>query len=231
MGVVLLAAGLVLYNTIANRWRPFGGWAYVPMNLAATAVVVWVGVGLFGLDAREIGFGSGWPSDLLVGGAMGAALAAPLFALAALPRTRRYVADERARGLRGGVLVYRLAIRVPIGTALFEEIAFRGVLYAAWRPHGAVLAAVATAIPFGLWHVSPTINLIEANKLGAGRASAARTVVGAVALTTAVGIGFAALREIAGTIGGSLGVHAALNSLATLAAVVAGRSSSDRIGG
>ena len=214
MGVVLLAAGLVLYNTIANRWRPFGGWAYVPMNLAATAVVVWVGVGLFGLDAREIGFGSGWPSDLLVGGAMGAALAAPLFALAALPRTRRYVADERVRGLRGGVLVYRLAIRVPIGTALFEEIAFRGVLYAAWRPHGAVLAAVATAIPFGLWHVSP-----------------ARTVVGAVALTTAVGIGFAALREIAGTIGGSLGVHAALNSLATLAAVVAGRSSSDRIGG
>jgi membrane protease YdiL (CAAX protease family) len=121
------------------------------------------------------------------------------------------------------VLVYRFLVRVPVGTAFLEETAFRGVLYGAWLAHGSVVAAVASAIPFGLWHVSPTVNLVEANRPGARAAATVKAVVGAVILTGLVGAGFGALRAITGTLGVPLGVHATLNSLATLAAVVAVR--------
>jgi CAAX protease family protein len=218
MGAVLLSAVLVAYNTVANRWAPFRGWAYVPMNLGLTAVVVAIGVGPLGLSTTELGFGPGWGMDVLVGVGIGAVLAAPVFAAAIIPRTRRFVADERVRGLDRATLWYRALIRVPVGTALLEEAAFRGVVYGAWLPHGAAVAAVASAIPFGLWHVSPTVNLVEANRPGTKAGSTARAVVVAVFLTGSAGLGFAALRAATGTLGAPLGVHAALNSLASLAA-------------
>jgi len=224
MGAVLLAAGLVVYNTVANRWAPFRGWAYVPMNLLATGVVVAIGAGPLGLDARAMGFGAGWGTDVLIGVAIGAALTVPVFVMASAPRWRRFVADERVRGLAGKTLGFRLLIRVPIGTALMEETAFRGVLYGALLPHSSVVAAVASAIPFGLWHISPTVNLVEANRPGTRGPATARTVVGAVILTGLVGAAFGGLRAATGTLGAPLGLHAALNSLTTLAAVMASRA-------
>ena len=51
-------------------------------------------------------------------------------------------------------LTYFVLLRQPIGTALFEEFAFRGVLYGAWlRAGGERLAFIATSIAFALWHV------------------------------------------------------------------------------
>ena len=228
MGPVLLAAGLVVYNTAANRWAPFRGWAYVPMNLAVTAAVVAIGAGPLGLSAREMGFGHGWGIDALAGAGLGAALAIPVFIAALMPRTRRLVADERVRGIEGTTLLFRVLIRVPLGTALLEETAFRGVLYGAWLPHGAVVAAIGSAIPFGLWHVSPTVNLVEANRPSSGARRTIGVVLAALALTGLVGSGFGALRAATGTLGVPLGLHAALNSLATLAAVAARRRLRDR---
>lgn len=224
MGPVLLAVAAVAYNTLANRWAPFRGWAYVPMNLAAAAAVWWVGTGPLGLSGRAIGFGPGWGTDLLAGVALGAAVAAPVFLAARHPRTRRLVADERVRGLDRPALIYRVLVRVPVGTALLEELAFRGVLYAAWRPNGALAAAIASSVPFGLWHVSPTLNLVEANRPDAGHRATLWAVVGAVAVTTAAGVGLAGLREATGSLGTVLGLHAAMNSLTTLAAAGATRA-------
>ena len=54
----------------------------------------------------------------------------------------------------GAGVAYFLAFRQPVGTALFEEVAFRGVLYGAWhRAGGDRLAMLATALVFSLWHV------------------------------------------------------------------------------
>src|SRR5437867_3723455 len=106
MGPVLLAVALVAYNTAANFWAPFRGWAYVPMNLAAAAAVWWVGASAFGLSAAQIGFGPGWIGDAAIGAAIGAGLAFPAFVAAAFPKTRRLVADERVRRLGPAAVVY-----------------------------------------------------------------------------------------------------------------------------
>jgi CAAX protease family protein len=223
MGPALLAAGLVVYNSAANRWAPFRGWAYVPMNVAVTAAVVAIGAGPLGLGAAGMGFGAGWGTDALLGLAVGAALAIPVLTAAFLPSTRRFAFDERVRGLEGATLIYRLLVRVPVGTALLEETAFRGVLYGAWRSHGTVAAAVGSAIAFGLWHVSPTINLVQANRPGSSVRRTTVAVLAAVFVTGLAGLGFAALRASTGTLGVPLGLHASLNSFATFAAVLATR--------
>ncbi len=54
----------------------------------------------------------------------------------------------------GAGMAYFLLFRQPVGTALFEEVAFRGVLFGAWqRAGGDRLAMLVTAGAFSLWHL------------------------------------------------------------------------------
>jgi membrane protease YdiL (CAAX protease family) len=121
--------------------------------------------------------------------------------------------------LRGGALVYQTLLRIPVGTALLEEFAFRGLLYGAWLDRGPLDAALLSSIVFGLWHVGPSINMARANDRDVGV-----TIVTTVAFTTVVGLVFVALREWSGSLAFPLALHAGVNSLATLAAVRAGTS-------
>ena len=80
--------------------------------------------------------------------------------------------------LAPGELWFRLLVGIPVGTALCEELIFRGVLLAAWdsvvrRP----ASTAATSAMFGLWHVAA-----EAQRLGGFSAA----MLSGVAATTAV---------------------------------------------
>lgn len=223
MGPLLLAVALVTYNGAVNLWKPFHRWAYVPLNLAVATAVIGVGLGPLDLSAREIGFRGGFPLDAAAGAALGIGLTLPVFGAALHRRTRRLVADERVRGVGARELAYRMLVRIPAGTAFLEEVAFRGVLYAAWRPDGAIAAAAFSSIAFGLWHVTPTLNLIRANRPSASPIGAAAGMAAAVVVTAAAGVGFAALREACGGLGAPMGFHAALNSATTAGAALAHR--------
>jgi hypothetical protein len=48
---------------------------------------------------------------------------------ALLPATRRVFLDRRVRHASVGAAAYQVLLRIPVGTVLLEEIAFRGVLY------------------------------------------------------------------------------------------------------
>ena len=68
-------------------------------------------------------------------------------------------------------------MRIPVGTVLWEEIAFRGVLQAALRRVMPGPAAIAvTSGVFGIWHVRPTAGALRINGLAGdrGQAMAAR---------------------------------------------------------
>jgi hypothetical protein len=56
------------------------------------------------------------------------------------PRPPPLLSDARVAGLDGDEFAYQVLVRIPLGTVLWEEVAFRGVLLAAapsarW-PHG-----------------------------------------------------------------------------------------------
>ncbi|HEV2777968.1 MAG TPA: CPBP family intramembrane glutamic endopeptidase [Actinophytocola sp.] len=153
--VLLLAAA----TTLANRVLP--GWAYPVCGLCTVAGLLglaqWSGLRLaeVGLDRRELRRAAavGLIGAGLVGLAFGIALAVPVL--------RTAFDDDRLGMLGPGALLWVTLIRIPLGTVLLEEIAFRGVLPALlgagdrWR-WGPVLGASAL---FGLWHVLPSLAL------------------------------------------------------------------------
>ncbi len=66
-------------------------------------------------------------------------------------------------------MAYQVTVRIPIGTVLWEETAFRGVLQAALRRALPGPAAIAvTSGVFGLWHIRPTIAALRINGVAAG---------------------------------------------------------------
>ncbi|HEX2195540.1 MAG TPA: CPBP family glutamic-type intramembrane protease [Actinomycetota bacterium] len=220
---ILVTIALALYNNVANLWPAFNGAAYVPVNLAAVAVLLAAGTEALGLTRSELGIAHLSAGDALAGLAIGGFLAGPLVALARTERGARLLADRRVRGLRGWGLAYQTLIRVPLGTAVLEEVAFRGVVFAAWRPEGeAVAYAVACAV-FGLWHVAPAATMVRVNAPDAGPATVVRAVAATVVVTAAAGAALVWLRLETGSLAAPVAAHATVNSLATLAGALAGR--------
>lgn len=96
-------------------------------------------------------------------------------------------------------------LAIALAPAICEELLFRGlVLPSLLRPLGAVGASVVTAALFGLIHLDAT---------SAGALSLYR-----VPFAFAVGLGFAALRLLAGGLWAPVAAHATLNALTFAAA-------------
>lgn len=218
MGAVLLAAAAVAYNNLINRWPAFASRAYVPANLVAGSVAVACGVLFLGLDRAAIGLrfdgaalGLPWVGAAAFG--LGVALG--------VPRARRAMRDRRLEGLAGARAALHVLARIPVGTALFEETVFRGVLYAAFAGEGTGAAAVASSIAFGLWHVEPTRLLVRANRPEASARAVVVAALGGVVVTFAAGMFLAWLRARGGGIAAPIVVHAGINSLGAVAAMIA----------
>jgi len=78
---------------------------------------------------------------------------------AALPSTRDAFRDARYHLGWGGAFLTAFLL-IPLGTVLFEEVAFRGVLWGLLRRgRGTVTATAVSSALFGLWHVLPSLGL------------------------------------------------------------------------
>jgi membrane protease YdiL (CAAX protease family) len=134
----------------------------------------------------------------------------------ALPATREAFEDERAAGLTLGQLLWRVLVRVPVGTVLLEEVAFRGVLWAmVRRRRGTAWATTVSSLLFGLWHVLPSRGLSQVNTaaavLGTGPAGRALSVAVGVVATTAAGVVLCELRRRSGSLLAPAALHWAVN--------------------
>ena len=117
-----------------------------------------------------------------------------------------------------------MLIRIPLGTVLWEETAFRGVLLAALlRVLPPRTAVGISAAVFGLWHIRPTLDATAANDLAAGLPGRTAAVLSGCVLTAAAGVLFTGLRMRSGSLLAPVLVHAAANCLGLLAAAAAHR--------
>lgn len=208
------------HNWLSNRRIP-PAW-YVPANVAVAAALIrvgrWGGASArdLGLDrdhaARGIGFGV----------AAGALAAGTVAGAAAAPRTGRWFADERALTLTPRAAAYEALVRIPLGTAVAEELTFRGALLGLSLRQRSWPASVAwTSALFGLWHILPTIDTLPKHVVGRAAVDAGHThhaVATAVAATATGGAGLGFLRWMTGSVATPVVVHAALNATALLAA-------------
>ncbi len=215
---VAVAGVLAAYNNIGGT-HPYRQRWYPLSNLAATGVLV-ASASASGLTAADLGLTAGQLPPALRGAAGPAgALAAAWLTLAAVPASRPVLADQRITGLSWPQVAYQVTVRIPVGTVLWEETAFRGVLQAALRrvlPGPAAIAV--TSGVFGVWHIQPTIAALRLNGVTAsGRAGWAR-VAAAVAATAAAGGFLSWLRHRSGSLIGPALVHLTANCGAALAA-------------
>jgi len=211
-------AVLAAVNVCGNLWLP--AWTYVPMNLAAGAIVfLFARAG--GATAHDMGLARHrMRRGLLVGATIVAIVAVGVLAAAAIPATRGFFEDERASETGVGLLLYHVLLRIPLGTAVFEEFAFRGVLLGLGRRLWSTRAAVlSSSVLFGLWHVLPAIALADTNAQIAGM-NVALTMAAAVAATIVAGVLFAAIRLFAGSLVAVVLAHIATNTFAFIAAWV-----------
>jgi hypothetical protein len=183
-----------------------------------------------GLTGNDIGLGRDrLRPGLRLGYFMAAAATAGWLVIAVLPATRPALRDKRITALRGREIAYQVLVRIPAGTVVWEETAFRGVLQAALRrvlPEAAAIAV--TSGVFGIWHVRPAIEALRINRPADDRHAAAATVTAAVAATTAGGVLLSSLRAWSGSLAAPILLHLAVNCTGALAAWAAGRRHGSR---
>lgn len=224
LGVRRFAVGLSLallaWNNLVHL-LPGASAAYVPLNLAAAAAVTAAarrhGLSAWDLGLRRdrLGAGARW------GGAVAAVVAGALAVASAVPALHPLLDDARVRRLPPGAVVYHAFVRIPIGTVLFEEVAFRGALFGALaHSSGRVRAALASSVVFGLWHVRPTLGLLDANDVADDPAARAGAVAVAVLATAAGGVCLCALRVRSASTLAPIIAHTSTNSLGLLASAV-----------
>ena len=179
-----------------------------------------------GVSWQALGLsGRSFQTEVRWGLVFGAALAAPLFLALALPEPVSSLLDDpRMAGVGAAGLAYVTLVRIPLGTALFEEVAFRGVLYGSLAtirgPESAILVSSAV---FGLWHVTATLELLQGSERLSAPGLLALGVIGGVVATFLGGLFFGWLRRRTGGVYGPFFTHWLVNSLAALAAYLAHR--------
>ena len=216
-----MAFAVVLLVLVAvNVWVHVGPRrAHLLTGPLAAAVLLLVGRAA-GLSWMQLGLGTGsLLRGLRWGGVCAAVVLAGYAVAVAVPALHRFFLDTRYRlGLRPAFGAAFLS--VPLGTVVFEEVAFRGVLWALVEDKaGAAWATAVTAVLFGLWHVLPALDLARTNSAVAGsgrRTRLAVAVAGTVLFTTAAGLLFAELRRRSGSLLAPMLLHWATNAAGVL---------------
>jgi uncharacterized protein len=216
------ALALVAWNNVIGARDWHGRW-YTPVNAGAAAASLAVAAAS-GLTAEELGLGRGRWLPGRLGSLVAAATAAGWLVAAAVPTARPVLDDKRIGGLDGRGVAYQTLVRIPVGTALWEEIAFRGVLQAMLRRIMSEPAAIGvTSGVFGLWHIRPTAGALRVNGLAESRRQAVTRVAAGVAVTAAGGAAFSWLRARSGRLAAPVALHIAINCGGLAAAWVATR--------
>ncbi|MBM3675990.1 MAG: CPBP family intramembrane metalloprotease [Actinobacteria bacterium] len=214
--VAAVAGGLGLaagHNAAVHRVLP--GRMHLPANLALALAELALARGR-GAGLADLGLAPGrLPGGVALGTRVGLVAAGAVALAAAVPATAGLFYDERVAGHDRAAARYEALLRIPIATALAEELVFRAALPAliSGGPP-ALVSDLVSAAWFGAWHVLPTVDALGTNRVAAraqrlGHRLAA--VGGVVAATTLAGLGFAWLRRRSASIAAPVLVHTAVN--------------------
>ena len=217
-----ISAVLVVYGNVTSAFphdtrQQFLLWS----NLALLAALLFWALLWARFSPVEIGLDTRNAASSAMFGFILSVLAAipPVAFIALAPLFNEGPVEAAAITERSGAgLAYFLLFRQPVGTALFEEITFRGVLYGAWRRVGGDGAAMlGTSLTFSLWHIVITSRtVVEGGVVSAPAAVVAGVVVSLAGLFIG-GLLFAYLRWHTRSIAAAVVAHWLIVALMTVA--------------
>jgi len=217
---LLLSVLLLLYGNLTSLLEPDRREDFLLYsNLGLLSLLLlwcqWAGFSLsdLGLAAAQVKVSALW------GVVLGLVLALPLVAFIALAPflTGEPVRAGEINDLSGSEMAIRLALRVPVGTALFEEAAFRGVLYAVWlRATDLRRTVLCTSVVFALWHTVITFKSVSGAEVVDWAPLVALGYLGSLLGLFVGGAAFALLRWRTGGVAGPFFFHWIVVALMTL---------------
>jgi membrane protease YdiL (CAAX protease family) len=229
-GLSLAEGSLVALTSIASvglRAMPRGARLPAGLSVAGAAIATarrhdasWSDLGLATGDVRS---GMRWG----VGAA--SVIAASIGVATRWPSVRERFADRKVASHSSARAAYEMIARIPIETALAEELLFRSaVLGIGLHRRSTATALLASSAMFGLWHIVPTWVDLSASAVGAaaGDVLVARigAIAGVVAVTATAGVAFGGLRLRSRSVLAPVMAHAALNTTSFAVARSVGRA-------
>jgi uncharacterized protein len=214
-GIVLaaLAVALVVDRAVA------GAHVAVGLGLAACLLLI---ARACGLTPADLGLSRATWSAGLRWGAAAAAVVAAAYALGWLIPPLRAALPQVGGDLQGGTLA-EVLVEIPLGTALPEELAFRGLLLAMLGRRLDTRAAVLwSSALFGLWHVLPSLggggaaNAAIADLVGGVGVGVGIRVVATVCFTALAGVALCWLRLRSGSLLAPFLAHWTVNGLGVI---------------
>jgi uncharacterized protein len=205
---------LAIANVVSNRLIP--AWAYVPWNLLVAAAIIAGARRAVSFDA--MGF-TEWRRGAAWGGVLFVLTTGVLLLGVIMPAFNEMYHDRRVSSSAASWL-YHAFVRIPLGTAVLEETAFRAVLPALFAARWGVLrGCIAGSLCFGLWHVLPALGLTTVNPtasraFGTGTPGVVAAVAFAVVGTTIAGLWWCWIRYRARSVLATMIAHVASNSVA-----------------
>lgn len=209
---------LVLYgngvSALPQGLRQDYDWALILVNLALMLLALLWAWGREKLSLADIGFVRRQAvRGALIGLALAAAVISPVVLYFLFPfGVREGAIDyERAQELSlGGFLLWAL-VKQPIGTSLFEETVFRGILQALMiRAQGVVRGILATAGTFALWHLVINFRTIQETNVGESAGLAALAALAQLASLLGLFVGgvfMGLLRQGTGSLAAPIAFH------------------------
>lgn len=167
-----------------------------------------------GLSRAAVGAG------VRLGAVLSAVIVAGVIVLAAVPFGRGFLEDERFTDMSGWSVLYELSVRIPVITALSEELLFRSVLLIVLLGLlTTVWSVIWCSLCFGAWHILTTLGDLTDNATtdSLGGPAQIGAVLGIVAVTATAGAVFAWTRLRSSSIVAPWLIHTTLNG-ATFAA-------------
>jgi len=217
---------LVVANVASNRLVPHA--AYAPFALVVAGLLVWFARWAdgrswadLGMDRADVRAGVVW------GGVPALAVTVGYVVVFVVPATHDVFLDDRVEHSSFAGMLVAAMVRVPLGTVVLEEVAFRSVLPAElatrttrWVSYGM------SSVLFGLWHVLPALGLETVNPVAidtVGATPGALVVAGSVVATAVAGLFFCWLRDRSNSLVAPIVLHWTTNSMGYLFAWVAWR--------
>jgi uncharacterized protein len=216
---IAFAVFLVAWGNLTQRFvgetalLPGGSWWFIAIGMALVAVSFgfarWIGLDARSLGLASVGASRGAAIGILLGGVI-AVIDVLALRLAPLVLGAPIVYEPVMQVTREQLAVH-LAVFLPLGAVIPEEVAFRGVLLGALAREWGIRAAVlASAFAFALWHVAVVLATAANTTLGA---LAPLAVPGAIIILVVGGIVMASLRLRTRTLATSIAAHWIFNAV------------------
>lgn len=217
---LLLSLLLLLYSNLTSLFEPERRQDFLLYTNLGLLALLLLWTRRTGFTLRDLGLaGAQNRVSALWGIALGLVLALPPVAFIALAPfvTGESVQAGEINDLSGSEMALRLAFRVPVVTALFEEVTFRGVLYASWlRATDLRRTVLGTGIVFALWHIVITFNSVRESEVVEAAPLIALGYLGSLLALFVGGAAFALLRWRTGGVAGPFFFHWIVVALMTL---------------